>query len=324
MNLIARCFLSIAALAIIGLAALPVAWGDGYPTRPVRVIVPFPPGGATDIVARIIVQELSTQLGQSFYVENIVGASGNIGTARAAKAAPDGYTILLAYSNFVTNPFIYEKVPYDPYKDFAPVTLMVTSPSVLCVHPSVPARTVKELVALVKAHPGKLSYASGGIGTQPHLVGEQLRISLSLDLVHVPFNGGGPALASLVAGHTPIGFTTLAPTIPYVKAGRLRALAVTSKARPVPEVPTMREAGFPGIDGDTWVGVLVPTGTEDQIVTFLNREIVRVLNVPAVNERLLSLGYERLGSTPREYAAQLTAELAKWPKVIQLAGIKAQ
>jgi tripartite-type tricarboxylate transporter receptor subunit TctC len=321
-NFIARCFLSI--LAALGVTTAPVTWAEGYPVRAVRVIVPFPPGGATDIVGRILVQELSSEPGQSFYVDNVVGASGNIGTARAARATADGYTVLLAYSSFVTNPFIFEKVAYDPYRDFAPVTLMVTSPSVLTVHPSLPVRTVRDLVALVRANPGKLNYASGGIGTQPHLVGEQLRLSLGLDLVHVPFNGGGPALASLVAGHTPIGFTTLAPTIPYVQAGKLRPIAVTSKARPVPNVPTMREAGFPGIDGDTWVGALVPAGTEDQIVAFLHREIVKALNAPSVNQRLSSLGYERLGNTPGEYAAQLRTELAKWPRVIQLAGIKAQ
>jgi tripartite-type tricarboxylate transporter receptor subunit TctC len=324
MKRIRRSLLLLAALAFMGLAAPLVAWAQSYPSRSVRAIVPFAPGGATDIIARIILQELSRQLGQSFYVENIGGASGNIGTGRAAKAAPDGYTILVAYSSYVTNPFIFEKVPYDPYKDFAPVTLMVTSPAVLAVHPSVPARTVKALVALVKANPGKLNYASGGTGTQPHLVGEQFRLALALDLVHVPFNGGGPALASVVAGHTPISFTTLAPSVPYIKAGKLRPLAVTSKARTVPDVPTIREAGYPGIDGDTWVGVLVPAGTDDNVVTLLNREIVKVLNVRAVNERLVDLGYQTVGNTAGEYAAQLRAELAKWSKVIHLAGIKAQ
>jgi tripartite-type tricarboxylate transporter receptor subunit TctC len=319
-----RPFSFVAALMIMGLATSPIACAESYPARPLRVIVPFAPGGATDVVARIIVQELSRQLAQPLYIENIAGASGNIGTARAARAAPDGYTVLFAYSSYVTNPFIFEKIPYDPSKDFAPVTLMVTSPAVLSVHPSVPARTVRDLVALIKASPGKLNYASGGTGTQPHLAAEQFRLATGLDLVHVPFNGGGPALISVVGGHTPIGFTTLSPTVPYIKAGKLRGLAVTSKARAVPYVATMKEAGYPGIDGDTWVGVLVSAGTDDHIVTVLNREIVKVLNVPAVKERLVDQGYETVGNTAGEYAAQLRSELAKWAKVIHLAGIKPQ
>jgi tripartite-type tricarboxylate transporter receptor subunit TctC len=323
-SLVPRRFPFIAALALTVLAASPKAWPESYPARSVRAVVPFPPGGATDIIARIVVHELSRQLGQSFYVENVTGASGNIGTGRAARAAPDGYTLLFAYSSYVTNPFIFEKVPYDPYRDFAPVTLMVTSPAVLSVHPSVPARSVKDLVALIRANPGKLNYASGGTGTQPHLAAEQLRLSLGLDLVHVPFNGGGPALTSIIAGQTPVGFTTLSPTVPYLKAGKLRALAVTSRARAVPDVPSMREAGYAGIDGDTWVGVLVPAGTDEQIVTLLNREIVKLLHAPDVNERLVDLAYEPVGNSATEYAAQIKIELAKWSKVIRLAGIKAQ
>lgn len=326
MNILRRRFLSVAGPAIIGLAAPPIAWAQTYPARSVRVIVPFAPGGATDIIARIVLQELSRQLGQPFYVENIAGASGNIGTGKAAKAASDGYTLLFAFSSYVTNPSIFDKVPYDPLKDFVPVTLMVNSPAVLCVHPSVPAKTTKELVALIRANPGKLSFASGGTGTQPHLAGEQLRLSLGLDLVHVPYNGGGPALASVVAGHTPISFTTLSPSVPYIKEGRLRALAVTGRTRfqTVPDVATMKEAGYPDIDGDTWVGVLVPVGTDGHIVTLLHREIVKLLNVPTVNERLIALGYEPVGNTPGEFAAQIRTEVVKWAKVIRSAGITPQ
>ena len=320
-----RCrHLWIVAVLALTAAAASVASAENYPARPVRVIVPFAPGGSTDIIARIVAQELSRQLGQPFVIENVAGASGNIGTGRAARAAPDGYTVLFAYSSYVTNPFIFEKVPYDPSKDLVPVTLMVTSPAVLAVHPSLPVGKVKDLVVLIRANPGKLNYASGGTGTQPHLAAEQFRLSLGLDIVHVPFNGGGPALTSLVAGHTPIGFTTLSPTMPYIKAAKLRALAVTSKARAVPDLPTMKAAGYPGIDGDTWVGVLVPAGTDDQIIAILNREIVKVLNLPTVNERLLGLGYETVGNRPGEYAAQLRAELVKWSKVVHLAGIKPQ
>ena len=326
MNLIRRRFLSVAGATIVGLAASPVVRAQTYPARSVRVIVPFAPGGATDIIARPILQELSKQLGQQFYVENIPGASGNIGTGQAAKAAPDGYTILFAFSSHVTNPSIFDKVPYDPLKDFAPITLAVTSPAVLSVNPALPARTLEELVALIRAHPGKYSFASGGTGTQPHLAGEQLRLSLGLDLVHVPYNGGGPALASAIAGHTPISFSTLSPAVPHIKEGKLRALAVTGRTRSqsVPDVPTMTEAGYPDIEGDTWVGVLAPAGTDGHIVTLLNREIVKILDQPAMKERLVALGYEPVGNTPDEYAAQLRTEIPKWAKVIRSAGIRPQ
>ena len=248
MSLIRRRFLPVAGATIVGLAASPVVRAQTYPARSVRAIVPFAPGGATDIIARPILQELSKQLGQQFYVENIPGASGNIGTGQAAKAAPDGYTILFAFDSHVTNPSIFDKVPYDPLKDFAPITLAVTSPAVLSVNPALPARTLEELIALIRAQPGKYSFASGGTGTQPHLAGEQLRLSLGLDLVHVPYNGGGPALASAIAGHTPISFSTLSPAVPHIKEGKLRALAVTGRTRSqsVPDVSTMAEAGIPG------------------------------------------------------------------------------
>ncbi|SRR6266508_5975062 len=326
MDLIRRRFLSVAGATIVGLVASPIVRAQTYPARSVRVIVPFAPGGATDIIARLILQELSKQLGQQFYVENIPGASGNIGTGQAAKAAPDGYTILFAFSSHVTNPSIFDKVPYDPLKDFASITLTVTSPAVLSVNPSLPAKTIENLVALIRANPGKYSFASGGTGTQPHLAGEQFRLSLGLDLVHVPYNGGGPALASAVAGHTPISFSTLSPAVPHIKEGKLRALAVTSRTRSqtVPDVPTMTEAGYPDIEGDTWVGVLAPAGTDGHIVTLLNREIVKILSLPAMKERLVELGYEPVGNTPDEYAAQIRTEIAKWAKVIRSAGIRAQ
>ena len=221
----------VAGAMIAALATSSVGWAQSYPARPVRVIVPFAPGGATDIIGRPILQELSKRLGQQFYVENMPGASGNIGTAHAAKAAPDGYTILLAFSSHATNQFMFDKLPFDPVKDFAPITIAVRSPAVLSVHPALPPKTVAELVALIKANPGKYSFASGGTGTQPHLAGEQFRMSLGLDIVHVPHNGGGPALASAIAGHTPIIFSTLSPAVPFVKEGKLRALAVTGRAR---------------------------------------------------------------------------------------------
>jgi tripartite-type tricarboxylate transporter receptor subunit TctC len=326
MNLIRRRFLWVVGATIAGVVASPAVGAQTYPARTIRVIVPFAPGGATDIIARPILQELSKRVGQQFYIENVPGGGGNIGTGQAAKAASDGYTILFAFSSHVTNPSIFAKVPYDPIKDFAPITLAVTSPAVVSVHPSLPAKTISELIALIKANPGKYSFASGGTGTQPHLAGEQLRLSLGLDLVHVPYNGGGPALISAVAGHTPISFSTLSPAVPQIKEGKLRALAVTSKTRSksVPDVPTMAEAGYPDIEGDTWVGALAPAGTDNNIITLLNREIVKILNEPAMKQRLTELGYEAVGNTPDEYAAQIRTEIAKWAKIIRAAGIRPQ
>src|SRR5262245_60668158 len=295
-----RQFLQLAA----GAAALPavsrIAWAQAYPARPVRIIVPFAPSGATDIFARLAAQKLSEHLGKQFYVENIPGASGNIGTGQAARAAPDGYTVLFAFSTHVVNPSLFTKIPYDPYKDFEPVTLAVTSTTVLSVNPSVPAKTVKELVDLIKANPGKYNFASPAAGSQAHLVGEQLRMSLALDLVHIPYNGAGPSLAAVVAGHSPIGVSTLAPAEPPLKVGAWRPLAVTSKTRSeiLPDVPTMTDAGYPDIEGDGWVGVLVPASTPKDIVTLLHREIVGIIAWPDMKERLLTLGFETVGSTP--------------------------
>jgi tripartite-type tricarboxylate transporter receptor subunit TctC len=276
----------------------------------VRVIVPFAPGGGTDIFTRIAAHKLSDSLGQQFYIENIAGATGNLGTGQAARARPDGYTVLFAFGSFVLNPLIHATVPYDPQKDFAPVTLAVVATTAVIVHPAVPASSVKELVALIKANPGKYNYATGGVGAQPHLVGEQLRLSLGLDLVHVPFGGAGPANASVVAGHTPIGFASLASAAPYVKDGKLRALAVTSKTRSqsLPDVPTMAEVGYPNVEGDSWVGVLVPAGTPKEVVTTLHHEIVKIIALPDMKERLATLGYDPVGSTPEEFARRITAK----------------
>jgi tripartite-type tricarboxylate transporter receptor subunit TctC len=314
----------------VGAVALPTrprfAFAQGYLSRPVRVIVPFAPGGGTDIFARIAVQKLSEQLGQQFYIENVAGAGGNIGAGQAARARPDGYTVLFAFGSFVVNPSIYSKTPYDPQKDFAPITLAVVATTVLVVNPAVPATSVNELVALIKANPGKYSFASGGVGAQPHLVGEQLRLSLGLDLVPVPFAGAGPANASVVAGHTPIGFGSLASAAPYIKDGTLRALAITSKTRSqaLPDVPTMAEAGYPDIEGDSWVGVLVPAGTPKEVITTLHREVVKIVALPDMTERLVTLGFDPVGSTPEEFAQRITAELEMWSKVIRAAGIKAE
>jgi tripartite-type tricarboxylate transporter receptor subunit TctC len=321
-----RRFLHLAAGAAALSSAPRIAWAQTYPARPVRLIVAFAPGGVTDTFARLMGQKLGERLGQQFFVENITGATGNIGTGLAAKAAPDGYTLLFAFSSYVVNPTLFNRIPYDSYKDFEPVTLAVASTTVVTIHPSVPAKTVKDLVALIKANPGKYSYASAGAGTQAHLAGEQFRLLLGLDLVHVPFNGGGPAIAAVVGGHTPIGFSSPAASIPQIKEGNVRALGITSKTRSqiLPDVPTMTEAGYREIEGDSWVGVLAPAGTPKDIISLLHREIVRIIALPDMKARLGELGYDLIGSTPEEFATRIKVEIENWAKVIRAANIKAE
>jgi tripartite-type tricarboxylate transporter receptor subunit TctC len=326
MKLPRRTFLHLAA----GAAALPaVSWiarAQTYPSRPVRAVVAFAPGGVTDTFARLMAQKLTEQLGKQVYVENIAGASGNIGTGQVAKAAPDGYTILFAFSSHVVNPTLFARVPYDPIKDFDPVTLAVASTTVLTVNPAVPAKSVRELVDLIKANPGKYSFGSAGAGTQAHLAGEQFRLSLGLDLVHVPFGGGGPAVAAVVAGHTPISFGSPQAAMQHVREGTVRALAVTSKTRSqiFPDVPTMTEVGYPQIEGDSWVGILVPAGTPAEIIAVLYRESTKILAQSDMKERLAALGYDLVASTPKEFATRIVAEIEMWAKVIQAANIKPQ
>jgi tripartite-type tricarboxylate transporter receptor subunit TctC len=296
-----------------------------YPNRPVRVIVPFAPGGVTDVVARLISGKIGEQLGKQFYVENITGGSGNVGMGQAARAAPDGYTMLTAFSSYVINPGLFERVPYDPVNDFDPVSLAVTSTTVIVVNADLPVTSIKELVALIRANPGKYSYASAGTGTTSHLAGEQFRLALALDLVHVPFSGGAPAMASVVAGHTPIGMGAPAVAVPLANDGKLRALAVTSKARTrtLPHVPTMAEGGYPDIEGDSFVGFVVPAGTPKDVITLLNREIVKSLETPEMKERQMALGNDVAGSTPENFGNRIRAEVATWARVIKAANIKA-
>jgi tripartite-type tricarboxylate transporter receptor subunit TctC len=319
-----RRFVQLAGIAGVVPAFSGMARAQAYPARPVRVIVAYAPGGLTDVFARLVAQKLSERLGKQFYVENVAGGSGNIGMGQAARAAPDGYTILFAYSSYTVNPSLFDKIPYDPHKDFEPVTLAVTSTAVLSVNPSVPANTVNELVALIKANPGKYSFASAGTGTSSHLVGEQFRLLFNLDFVHVPFNGGGPAAAAVVAGHIPVSFVAPAPVVPLVKEGKLRALAVTSKARSqiLPDVPTMTEAGYPDIEGDSWVGALVPAGTPKDIIAALNREIAAIMAQPEMRERLATLGYDPVASSAEEFAKRIGIEIETWAKVIRAANIK--
>ena len=309
--------------AVLGISA---GLAQEWPTRPLTMVVPFAAGGPTDLIGRAIAPRMSDVLGQQIVIENVGGAGGNIGMGRAAKATPDGYTTLVVNPSYAINPTLYDKVPYEFEKDFDPVTLMVATTLVVTVHPSVPAQTVGDLVALIRANPGKYSYASPGTGTPGHLVGETFRLSLGLDLVHVPFNSAGLAVGSAVAGHTPICFASPSPAAQQVIEGRLRGLAVTSRTRSqaLPDVPTTGEAGYPGIMGDNWQGVVVPAGSPKETITFLHREIVRIIALTEIKERMAVLGFEPVASTPEEFAKRLKVEFETWAKVIRASGIKAQ
>jgi tripartite-type tricarboxylate transporter receptor subunit TctC len=297
---------------------------QAWPMRPVKLIVGFAPAGPTDLVARLLAQSLSQQTGKNFLVENVAGAGGNIGTVRAAHSAPDGYTLLVTGGNITNNQYLFTKPGYDPLKDFDAVTLAAATPVVLAVNPSVPAHSVKELVAWIRANPGKERYASPGTGTPPQLVGALFQHELKLDLVHVPFDGGGTAVQATVGGHTPISFGAMAPAVPLIKAGQLRALAVTGKERSptLPEIPTMAEAGFPEVEGFTWTAVVAPAGTPKDIIVKLHDMIVGALAQPDVKAKLAAMAYVPIGSSPQDCAAFFKSELAKWGKVIEQAGLK--
>lgn len=305
-------------------AATGPGFAQGYPARPVRMIVPFAPGGSSDLVARLLSDRLSRSLGQQFIVENLPGATGNLGTARAARAAPDGHTILVAFSSHVINPSLFSNLPFDPIADFLPVTIAASATHAIIVHPSVQAATLAELVALVRARPGHFSFAHGGVGTPGHLLGEQLRLSTGIDLVAVTYSGAGPAVTSVLSGHTPIGVVALSPAAPHIREGRLRAVAVTSASRIplLPEVPTTAEAGHPDIVGDLWVGVLVPARTPQDIVAVLHREIAALLRTPEITERLAATGFAPAASTPAEFSARMQSEMAQWRSLIRAAGIR--
>jgi tripartite-type tricarboxylate transporter receptor subunit TctC len=297
-----------------------------WPTRPVKMIVGFAPGGPTDLIARLLSQSLSEKAGKNFFVENVPGAGGNVGAARAAKSTPDGYTFLVTGGNHTNNQFLFADPGYDALKDFDPVTVASVTPVVLAVNPAVPAKTVKELMAWIRDNPGKESYASPGTGTPPQLVGALFQLALKLDLVHVPFDGGGTAVQATVGGHTPISFGAMAPAVPLIKAGQLRALAVTGKERSpaLPDVPTMTEAGFPEVEGVTWTAVLAPAGTPKGIIASLHDKIVVSLGEPDVKGKLAALAYAPIGSAPQKCRDFLESESAKWGDVIKEAGLKAQ
>jgi tripartite-type tricarboxylate transporter receptor subunit TctC len=313
------------AASLVGAAAPAVAAGT-WPDRPVKFIVGFAPGGPTDIFARLIAQSLSAQTGKNFYIENVPGAGGNVGAVRVAHAPPDGYTFLVTGGNLTNNPYLFSNAGFDPLKDFDAVTLGASTPVVLAVNPAVPAHSVKELVALIRDNPGKYSFASPGTGTPPQLVGSLFAHALKLDLVHVPFGGGEPAVEATVGGHTPISFGSLPPALPLIKSGGLRALAVTGKDRApnLPDVPTMAEAGFPEVTGSTWTAVVAPAGTSKDIVAKLNGLIVAGLKQPEVEAKLSALSYVPIGNSPEQCTAFFKGEMAKWSVVIKDAGLKAE
>jgi tripartite-type tricarboxylate transporter receptor subunit TctC len=300
------------------------ASAQSYPGRSVRVIVPVGAGGANDTSTRLIAQKLSESLKQQFYVENIPGAGGNIGMGQAMKTAPDGYTLLSVAPSFVINPTLNPKTPFDPVRDFAPVTLMCATPTVIVAHESLGAGTIKELIALLKANPGKFSYSSAGTGTPAHLAGELFKATYGVDIIHVPFTGGGPAMNSTIGGHTPISFPALSTAAPSIRGGKVRGLAVMSPKRSsaLPDVPTMVESGLGDQQADVFVGILVPAGTPRPVIDLLNREIVGALAQPDVKARLATLGFEPIGNTPDQFGAWIKAEVAKWAKVIRAAKIK--
>jgi tripartite-type tricarboxylate transporter receptor subunit TctC len=324
-SIVRRLALSAAlALAAAGLVQGAAAQSAAdYPTRAVKVIVPFAAAGPTDVVARVIAQKLSESLGKQFYVENIAHAGGNTGMAAAAKAPGDGYTILVHGSNFIVNPSLYASIPFDPYRDFTPVTLAGTMPNVIVAHPSVPAKSVKELIALVKANPGKYSYGQPGTGSTPHLAGELFKLKFGLDLTMVPFGSAAPAITSTIGGHTPIAFTALPPAMANIQDGKLRGLAVLAAKRNagVPDVPTMAESGVPDQESDTVTGIVALANTPKDIVDRWHREIVRIVALPDVNQRLRTLGFDPVGNSPAEYAERIRTEGAKWDRVAKEAKI---
>jgi tripartite-type tricarboxylate transporter receptor subunit TctC len=323
MTLLRRQFLQFGAAALAATAG-PAAALQPYPVRPIRVIVPVAAGGPVDVVNRLIVQKLSERWGNPFHVENLPTGAGNVATGTAAKAPADGYTVLAITTAFVINPSLYDKLPYDPIKDFAPVTLVAASPHVMVVHPSLPARSARELIALVKANPGKYSYASPGTGQSGQLAGEMFRLACGLDLVHVPFNGAVPAITSTIAGHTQIAFMSLAAAAGSIKDGKLRALAVTSSRRSAvfPNVPTMAEAGIPDQESAFGQGIVFPAGTPGDIIDRWHREVVKIVASSEIQERMAAMNLESIANTPEEFAQWIKAEIPRWRKVIEDAKIK--
>jgi len=297
---------------------------SGYPARPVRLIVPSSAGGGTDIVARIIAPELSKRLGQQVVIENRPGAGTMIGIEIAAKSPPDGYTLLMGLSTLAINSALYKKVPYDPVRDFAPITVAVTSASILVVHPSLPVKTLKELIAFARARPGQLNYASAGNGTYPHMTYELFLSMAKLKMVHIPYKGTAPAMIDMLAGQVATMAATVLTGLPHIRAGRLRPLGITSAKRSdvVPDIPTVAEGGLPGYESVQWYAVLAPAKTPKEIVARLNAELVQVLRSPEIKKRFAADAAETVGNTPEEFARHIRSELDKWATVARDAGLR--
>ncbi|MGB6752962.1 MAG: tripartite tricarboxylate transporter substrate binding protein [Xanthobacteraceae bacterium] len=321
MQLRAKYLVPCVALALAAVATVPAtvpALAAGYPDHPVKIIAPFAAGGPTDVISRIIAQQLSESLKQYFIVENHVGAGGNLGMTLAARSAPDGYTILVASSSYVVNPSLYANNPYDPYKDFIPITLAAGSPNIVTVHPSVPVKTMKELIALILANPGKYSIANAGFGTTPQLASELFKLTYKLDAPSVPYGGGEPAVQSTVGNHTPVAFSAIPPAAPQIAGGNLRGLAVTAAKRSgaLPDVPTTAEAGIPDQESETMQGVFVPAGTPKEIVELLHNEIVKLMRLPNVQQKCADLGFDVVANSQADFLAYIKKEIDKWHKVI--------
>jgi tripartite-type tricarboxylate transporter receptor subunit TctC len=317
------CFL--ASLSLFGLSAnQQFAQAETYPAKPVKVIVPYAAGSAADVIGRIVAQKLSDLSGGQFDVENLPGAGGAVGTGAAARAPADGYTILVMNQDFVVQPLVKAKVPYDPFKSFTPVGSVAAAPETISVHPSVPASNMKELIALLKANPGKYTYASPGYGTSPHIACERLfKLTHGVEVVQVPFQGGGPAVTATLGGHTHILHITLPLVAEHVKSGGLRGLAVADKRRSqlLPDVPTLHEAGIPNHEVGYWVGILVPTETPKDVVDLLNRHIGQIVSLPDVKDRLATLGFSPFAGAPEDLAAHIKVESAEWSRVVREANI---
>ncbi len=314
---------SLLLLAVLGSAA----WAaESYPARPLRFILPYPPGGGNDFVARVLATKLAESIRQQIVIDNRGGAHGIIATELIAKAPPDGYTIFMAGTGHAINPYMYKKLPYDSVKDFAPVSLAAVAPNVLVLHPSVPATSVRELIALAKAKPGVLSFGSSGGGGNTHLAGELLKLLADINIVHVPYRGTGPAVTALLSGEVQMMFSTLPPVLPQIRAGRLRALAVTGakRAAAAPELPTIAESGVPNYEAAGWWGVLMPGKTPPAIVMALNAEIVKVLSADATKGQYARDGIEAAPSTPEQFAAHMRKEGLKWSAVIKAANIQSE
>ncbi|OGA42038.1 MAG: hypothetical protein A3G24_05005 [Betaproteobacteria bacterium RIFCSPLOWO2_12_FULL_62_13] len=309
------------------LAMLPAAGhSETYPLKPVRMIVPFPPGGGADVTSRIFAPKLTEALGQQFFIDNRAGAAGTIGTGIVARAAPDGYTLLVALSSVASSVSLYKNLSFDLSRDFSPIAVLATAPFVLAVHPSLPTKRVKELIALAKARPGQLNYASTGKGGAPHLTMEMFRIQAGIDIVHVPYKGAPAAIPDLIGGQVSMMFASTLALLPQVKAGRLRALGITSAKRSslAPELPTIAESGLPGFESTSWFALLAPAGTPREVVTGLNATIAKIALTPEIIDRLAAQGGEPLVVAPKDVAAFVQSEIAKWGKVVAAAGIRTE